>query len=551
MALTRKIDLIKLYETHTCLIVDDMPEMRGAIKRMIVSQGMARIDTAANAPEAISMCETRAYSMIICDYNLGKSQDGQQLLENLRHRKLLTPVGLFIMITAESSREMVLGAIESQPDDYITKPFTPKQLCLRLDRVLIKHEALLPIKKLFADKQYSEAVTLCEQMINNNSEFAFEINRMKGRILFLLGDLHRAREHYEKIVEQRPLPWAMLGLAETLVELGAYDHAEIILNKIVKIDHRYVEAHDLLARVHLEQSDIDKAQSELEQACELSPKSALRQRRLAHIAERNGDIKTSLKSYQQSIKWGSNSIHEDDSDLFNFARKAAELVRTDTSKPARDLADKAVKQLARMCQENPDNLEIQLKADLISASINQLLNKPNADQKSEEVRQQFHDNPPDDAECHLDFVKVLQDCGDDDEAQEHLQAMAAEFSEDKDVLTKIERSSSEPLTDESRKKVAILTKSGIASYQSKDYLQAGRTFQEALSVFPNHVGLNLNLVQVLLEQHNGKVNERDAASVERCFDRIQHIHESDPQAQRAQTLKAQFKEAKRVESYTN
>lgn len=549
MTLTRKIDLIKLYERHNCLIVDDMPEMRGAIKRMITTQGMARIDTAASSPEAVSMCETRTYSLIICDYNLSKSQDGQQLLENLRESKLLTPVGLFVMITAESSREMVLGAIESQPDDYITKPFMPRQLCLRLDRVLIKHEALLPIKKLFADKKYQEAIEQCDLMLEENSDFSLEINRLKGRILYLLGDLHKAREHYERIVEQRPLPWAMLGLAETLVELGAYDLAEIILNKIVKIDHRYVEAHDLLAKVHLAQSDIDKAQNELEQACQLSPKSALRQRKLANVAERNGDTKTSLKSYQQAIKWGANSIHEDDSDLFNFARKAAELVRTDSSKPARDIAEKALKQLARFEQENPDNLEIQLKADLIGASINQLLNKPNAEQQCEEVRKEFHKNTPDDPECHLDFVKVLQDSGDEDEAQEHLHAIAAEFADNKDVLTKIERTSSEPITDESRKKVALLTKSGIASYQSKDYLQASRTFQEALSVFPNHVGLNLNLVQVMLEQHNGEVSERDAASIERCFDRIKNIPSGDPQTARLQTLRIQFDSARRVENY--
>jgi hypothetical protein len=53
----------------------------------------------------------------------------------------------------------------------------------------------------------------------------------------------------------------------------------------------------------------------------------------------------------------------------------------------------------------------------------------------------------------------------------------------------------------------------------------------------------------MLEQHNGEVSERDAASIERCFDRIKNIPSGDPQTARLQTLRIQFDSARRVENY--
>ena len=70
------------------------------------------------------MCSYKSYDIVLCDYNLGAGQDGQQLLEELRYRHKLKNTSLFVMITAESSRDMVLGALEYLPDDYLTKPIT-------------------------------------------------------------------------------------------------------------------------------------------------------------------------------------------------------------------------------------------------------------------------------------------------------------------------------------------------------------------------------------------------------------------------------------------
>ncbi len=547
-SLTRKIDLIRLYEDHKCLIVDDLPEMRGAIKRMVASQGMARIDTAPNAVEAINQCSARNYTIIICDYNLGQSQDGQQLLETLRQRRLLRPTSLFVIITAETSREMVLGAIESQPDDYIAKPFTPKQFCRRLDRLMLKHQALLPIKKLFAEKRFKEALAVCDEMIANNARYAFEAERLRGRILFLLGELHKAREHYEQIIEQRPLPWAMLGLAETLVELGADDQAEKILLKVLEQDHRYVEAYDLLSRLYKSRNEFEQAQRFTQLACELSPKSAPRHRRLAELAELNGDTQTSLTSYKQAIRWAADSIYEDGSDHLNFARKTAEQARLTGGKESREKGEQALRQLRKAKESYPNQPDINLQAALVSADVKLSCRMADAADETEKARKLFATTEAKDTESQLDYVRVLQGAGEDDLAQQHLQALAAEFANNPEMMGRIERLSSQPLSAGARAEVAKLTKSGIAAYQNRDYTESCQIFKQALSMFPNHVGLNLNLVQVLLERHDGLLDESDVTVINRCFDRIRNMADSDSQYERAQSLKAQFDNAERVQN---
>ena len=121
---------------------------------MLRSFGVRQLDTAATADQTIELCRNHNYGMIICDYNLDDSRDGQQILEELRHMQMLQYTTLFIIITAETSREMVLGAIENQPDDYITKPISQKLMRTRLDRALLKHEDLFAIKLCMDSKNF-------------------------------------------------------------------------------------------------------------------------------------------------------------------------------------------------------------------------------------------------------------------------------------------------------------------------------------------------------------------------------------------------------------
>ena len=126
------------------LIIDDFGDMRTMIRHMIESYGATEIDMASNGKEAVRLMARHRYDIVLCDYNLGEGQDGQQILEEARHRRLIGLAALFIMITAENTSQMVMGAVEYYPDDYLSKPFNKLVLKTRLERLLARKGDLTP-----------------------------------------------------------------------------------------------------------------------------------------------------------------------------------------------------------------------------------------------------------------------------------------------------------------------------------------------------------------------------------------------------------------------
>jgi hypothetical protein len=57
-----------------------------------------------------------------------------------------------------------------------------------------------------------------------------------------------------------------------------------------------------------------------------------------------------------------------------------------------------------------------------------------------------------------------------------------------------------PKSKEGRQKVTDMTKSGIDDYEDNKYSEAIKTFEEAIAIFPGHIGLNLNLVQCIVAE---------------------------------------------------
>jgi CheY-like chemotaxis protein len=289
----RQIDLVKVYAQKHCLVVDDMPEIRVMLVNMLRVFGVEKVDTAANGEQVKEMCEENHYDMILCDYNLGTGMDGQQVLEELRFRNRLDNIDIFIMITAESSREMVLGALEYQPDDYVTKPINSGLLKTRLDKIVLRNRELLSIKKALDEKEYEQVIACCDERLNANSLFRNSCLQIKAEMCLRLGNFKQAQELFQQVLNERPVAWAKLGLGKATLLQKDYEVAEKNLLEVIAEDRRYVEAHDLLADVYLATGKNTEAQAAMQEAADLSPKSVFRQRRLATLAKLNASEPTS------------------------------------------------------------------------------------------------------------------------------------------------------------------------------------------------------------------------------------------------------------------
>jgi len=88
------------------LIADDFSNFRSTVNRMLLDLGAEQVDAASSGEEVI---ENTRYDVVLSDYNLGNGRNGQQVLEELRFKDYLSPHSVYILVSAESSRNIVMS----------------------------------------------------------------------------------------------------------------------------------------------------------------------------------------------------------------------------------------------------------------------------------------------------------------------------------------------------------------------------------------------------------------------------------------------------------
>ncbi|GEM_PF-3542999 len=317
------------YQNKKFLIVDDFAEFRTSLSNMLISLGAKEIDTAVNAEKAIELYQKHKHDVILCDYNLGDtSQDGQQLLEELNYREILRKDSIFIMVTAENSIEMVMGAIEFKPDSYLTKPFTKQSLKTRLDKVYEKKQYLLPVLSELNKQDYISAVKVCNQMLKSKHRYASNCLQIKGDCLLRLGLYQQAASVYHSINKQRPLLWSLIGFAKAQMGSGHFEQANRYFEKIISLNQHAVNALDLQAECLLALGEDEKAFEVLEQAVKISSKSISRLRLYADLAVAMTQYSIALMYYKKVIQLSKNSVSGNEEDIFKLLNTYINYIKT-------------------------------------------------------------------------------------------------------------------------------------------------------------------------------------------------------------------------------
>lgn len=133
------------------LIVDDDREIRGLLADYLELNGYATV-TAAEGKAMWSALENNKIDLLVLDLNL-PGEDGLSLCRNLRAKSAM-PV---IMLTARSEALDRIIGLEMGADDYLAKPFEPRELLARIRSVLRRSQqqstagGAAPLKLRFAD----------------------------------------------------------------------------------------------------------------------------------------------------------------------------------------------------------------------------------------------------------------------------------------------------------------------------------------------------------------------------------------------------------------
>lgn len=120
------------------LVVDDDARIRELLRRFLLKSGYL-VTTAKDAAQARTLLKGLDFDMMILDVMM-PGEDGLSLTRDLRPR-IQTPI---LLLTARGETSDRIAGLEVGADDYLAKPFDPRELVLRIDAILRRVPATAP-----------------------------------------------------------------------------------------------------------------------------------------------------------------------------------------------------------------------------------------------------------------------------------------------------------------------------------------------------------------------------------------------------------------------
>ena len=155
------------------LVVDDDDGIRSLVKKYLYENNFL-ITTAENAEDAKKKIELIKFDLIILDIMMPGKSGLEFISEN--KKKLQTPV---ILLTAKGEPDERIEGLEIGADDYLPKPFEPKELILRIKNILNKTKTITQKRIIEFDKI---KIDLNKLMIKKNNK-DYKINNTEKLIL--------------------------------------------------------------------------------------------------------------------------------------------------------------------------------------------------------------------------------------------------------------------------------------------------------------------------------------------------------------------------------
>jgi len=120
------------------LVVDDEPDITALVAYHLARAGY-QVKTAGTGPEALRAIAAEPPDLVVLDLML-PGRSGYEILEDIRRREETRDVGVILLTARREEVDRIKGLSEGA-DDYLTKPFSPDELVLRVKAVLRRLKA--------------------------------------------------------------------------------------------------------------------------------------------------------------------------------------------------------------------------------------------------------------------------------------------------------------------------------------------------------------------------------------------------------------------------
>lgn len=476
------------------LVLDDMPDMRTTMRNQMQALGIINVSLASNVREALNYIQQRTYDVILCDYYLGGSTDGQQFLEYLRSTNAISRATLFIMITAETGFNSVITAAECLPDDYLLKPFTGETLKTRLERLLDRKTRLAVIDRLQDSGDWLGIIKAADEIILSKDKYMVDAMRIKGNALLTLNQVDTAILFYQQALKMRDMPWAKLGLGKALNSKGENEQAGQLLDALIQDNPKLLAAYDLLGKIHTESGDTEKALNVLDNACKIAPHSLARQRSIANLAEETGDYARVDKAMSVVVKQTKNSPLRDPND---YAKLTNALTETGEF-------ERAINTIKEAKENFKDITELKLIAAVEAITQHKAGNKDLAKLALETALDNDDNKLPE--STSLAIAKACLTHNKNDEAMDILKTMVQNNPESSKLQNSIAAifkdfggvEAAKQLIENSMKEVISLNNDAVQKAKSGQYAEASQMLTKAALRLPNNLQVVSNAALSIL-----------------------------------------------------
>lgn len=245
--------------------------------------------------DVINHCKNYNFDVVVCDYNFNSKLNGYQLLDELRHMQLLSSHTFFIFLTGENQPKVVRSIIESEPDDYLLKPFNKPFFSSRLYAGLQRKQALASIYAAMHRQDYQLAVDECEQLEPFLPKYTLTIGALKARSLTAIKRYDEAIDEYERLLAIYNSDLLKVRLANALIEKGDREKARVVLATLESQDNNPYY-HDEMALMSIQSGDLVDAIAHLKKATLLMEVGAERELIISNLS-------LALENYEDAFNY--------------------------------------------------------------------------------------------------------------------------------------------------------------------------------------------------------------------------------------------------------
>ena len=210
--------------TRTVLVVDDEPNITRLLSLYLTKEGFV-VETASDGAAAVERTRANNYAIVLLDLML-PGMDGFEVCREIR-RTSNVPI---IMLTARSEDVDKIVGLEIGADDYVTKPFNPRELVARVKAVLRRFET-----------------TVAERQVVTVGDVTIDLDRREVRVGENLVEL-RAKE-FALLVALARRPGVVVPRERLLNEVWGYEYSIDTRTVDVHISTLRERLHDATARV--------------------------------------------------------------------------------------------------------------------------------------------------------------------------------------------------------------------------------------------------------------------------------------------------------------